>query len=279
MAWTETCRIHAVETINQTVREKSLSVNRAIKEVSQEAEIPAATLKRWYYPGKGVGSKMSQSKKANTQREKKKSFSGNGVQPGVKETADETTGDVITMTQAIKTYVQCLHNATEEEYPGKPVAAMSWGILMLARQLAKCGKLSTDDVEEALKLLKPGVGILERIANEGIDYPNGEEGGLPFVCLLDEALEVSRAICSNQINSDSGDEAQPSTEYLVEMERGLRHTSDPESYRPHASVPRCVGNYGANDHCVMCSSETMCMSMSDVQPCRNVEPLIWTPKN
>lgn len=268
MAWTDTCRIHAVETIERTAKEKGLSVNRAIKEVSQEAEIPAATLKRWYYPGNGVGSKMSQQKKNNIQRNKKNTISGNSAQSASNGTVDETFGDV-TITQAIETYVQCLYSAPEEENPSKPVAAMSWGLLFLIRRLAKVDKLSMDDVKDALEMLKSVVGILERfVAEEGADE-----------------------MCPDQGNSASSEEVQPTTKgMMVEMGQGEEQChlngcdrvhsgfSGPEPYKPLASVRGCIGNHGSHDHCRMCSSETMCMSMSGVQSHQEVEPLVWTPK-
>lgn len=50
MAWTDQCRIAAVETINKVAEDTGVSVRKAIAEVSKAADIPPATLQRWYYP-------------------------------------------------------------------------------------------------------------------------------------------------------------------------------------------------------------------------------------
>ena len=50
MAWTEQCKLSAVEAIDQVSQKKNLPVTRAIEEVSKESGIPYATLQRWYYP-------------------------------------------------------------------------------------------------------------------------------------------------------------------------------------------------------------------------------------
>jgi len=50
MAWTDQCKIQAVQTINKVAEDMKVSVTKAIEAVSKEADIPASTLQSWYYP-------------------------------------------------------------------------------------------------------------------------------------------------------------------------------------------------------------------------------------
>jgi len=50
MAWTDQCKISAIQTIDKVASDMNVSVLRAIKEVSKEADIPSETLQKWYYP-------------------------------------------------------------------------------------------------------------------------------------------------------------------------------------------------------------------------------------
>jgi len=50
MAWTDQCKIAAVQTIDKVAGDMGVSVRRAIDEVSAEADIPSSTLQKWYYP-------------------------------------------------------------------------------------------------------------------------------------------------------------------------------------------------------------------------------------
>lgn len=58
MAWTDQCRIAAVETINKVTEDTGVSVRKAIAEVSKAADIPVSTLDRWYYPRSAVKSNV-----------------------------------------------------------------------------------------------------------------------------------------------------------------------------------------------------------------------------
>ena len=245
MAWTDTCCIQAVATIDQTVKEKGLSVSRAIKEVAKDAEIPAATLKRWYYPGNKVGAKMRQQKKTTAQS--KKTSSENGNRPATKETGDKNTCATTSLNQAIETYVQCLGNATLDDYPDKPVTAMSWGLSSLIKQLAKNKTLSIDDLKDSLGMLRSIVEILDRVLSEaGSDNEHSE-----------------------LINCDTNATIPPSPEdapKIIDHEPSLSRDTipSPAPYRPLASVRRCIGNYGCNDFCRLCTSEDACMAVSGV---------------
>jgi hypothetical protein len=50
MAWTDQCKISAVQTIDKVVENMGVSVKKAIAEVSKDVDIPSATLQKWYYP-------------------------------------------------------------------------------------------------------------------------------------------------------------------------------------------------------------------------------------
>ena len=50
MAWTDQCKIQAVMTIDKVAEDMKVSVSKAIEAVSREADIPAETLQKWYYP-------------------------------------------------------------------------------------------------------------------------------------------------------------------------------------------------------------------------------------
>jgi len=50
MAWTDQCKISAVQTIKNTAEKDGLSIRKALKKVSKESEIPYSTLDKWYHP-------------------------------------------------------------------------------------------------------------------------------------------------------------------------------------------------------------------------------------
>jgi len=50
MAWTDQCKIQAVESIKKTAELEQISIRRAITKIAGESDIPAATLDRWFYP-------------------------------------------------------------------------------------------------------------------------------------------------------------------------------------------------------------------------------------
>jgi len=52
MAWTDQCKIQAVETIKKVAEDKGIALEKAMEEVSKESEIPKHTLQRWYWPRK-----------------------------------------------------------------------------------------------------------------------------------------------------------------------------------------------------------------------------------
>lgn len=71
MAWTDQCKIQAVETIKNKAEGEGLSERKAIRVVGKEAGIPASTLEKWYWPT-GDGESESDSKNGVTQPPKKK---------------------------------------------------------------------------------------------------------------------------------------------------------------------------------------------------------------
>lgn len=75
MAWTDSCKISATETINSIVEKEGVTKKEAIRKVAKEAAIPIKTLDRWYYP-----------KKANPKTEV-----NNSVEKGEKDKADPVT--------------------------------------------------------------------------------------------------------------------------------------------------------------------------------------------
>lgn len=68
MAWTDSCKLAAKETIDNIVKKKDVTKKAAIKQVSEAAGIPMKTLDRWYYP-----------KKANLKNEVNKKITANPV--------------------------------------------------------------------------------------------------------------------------------------------------------------------------------------------------------
>ncbi|MCK4328757.1 hypothetical protein KAX02_02835 [candidate division WOR-3 bacterium] len=49
MAWTETCKIDFVKQIEHK-KEQGISVRQALKQLSEESDIPIGTLSNWMYP-------------------------------------------------------------------------------------------------------------------------------------------------------------------------------------------------------------------------------------
>jgi N6-adenosine-specific RNA methylase IME4 len=50
MAWTDSCKIDAVNQVKHKCEEEGLSIRKAINKLSNESGIPIDTLKKWYWP-------------------------------------------------------------------------------------------------------------------------------------------------------------------------------------------------------------------------------------
>lgn len=68
MAWKDGCKLEAVAEIDRR-KEKLGSIRAAIREVSEESDIPGNTLKRWYYPETDYKCTRNGTPRASTENE------------------------------------------------------------------------------------------------------------------------------------------------------------------------------------------------------------------